>query len=90
MVPAEMEMVGRGLARGSEEVRRGDTPSGGRFDARVAGGVAGEGGARHGSGQGEARMRSEEDGYVSFWALARGEELILGTLVAGRVAGGRR
>ena len=45
VVPAEMEMVGRGPARGRMEVRWGDIRSGGSFDARVTGEAAVEGGA---------------------------------------------
>ena len=44
MVPAEMEMVGRGPARGRVEVRWGDVRSGGSFDAGVAEVAAVEGG----------------------------------------------
>ena len=83
-------MAGRGLARGGVDVRRGGTPSSGSFDARVAGGAAVEGGARRRSGRGKAGIRSEEEKNVRCRAEAGGGWSILGTMVAGRVAEGRR
>ena len=60
-MPAEMEMVGRGPARGRVEVRWGDLRSGGSFDARVAEVAAVEGGARHGGRGGGCRGHGDAE-----------------------------